>query len=203
MGFFASLFGQKTSPAPRTAVAASPAPTFAGQPAPASGGPLPGQESLARQPLPEGALEVPALLAQAREHLDRQDLPTALQLYEQIAATDGDLGGPLTTISGDLGATGHLEALIEFLAPRYDPAAHGMAPGINLLQAYLHRRNAGAAQQLLDLLTPLVTTYSMRDRLDGFRCAIAELRAAAPAEPTPAGPAPDIQLINISRPIWT
>lgn len=203
MGFFASLFGQKTSPAPRPAVAASPAPARSGQPARASSGPLPGPESIATQPRPEGALDVPALLVQARAHLDRQDLPAALQLYEQIAATDGELGGPLTTISGDLGATGHLEALIEFLAPRYDPATHGMAPGLNLLQAYLHRRNAGAAQQLLDLLTPLVTTYSMRDRLDGFRCAIAELRAAAPAEPAPTGPAPDIHLINISRPIWT
>lgn len=149
-------------------------------------------------------IDIPALLVEAREHLDRKDLPAALQLYEQIAQADADLAAPFTTISGDLGATGHLEALIEFFAPRYDPAAHGLPCGLNLLQAYLHQRNAVAAQQLLDLVEPLVSTYSMRDRLDGFRCAIAALHAAAPAEPLPARPeGSEVSLISISKPIWT
>lgn len=149
-------------------------------------------------------IDIPALLVEAREHLDKKDLPAALQLYEQIAHADADLSGPFTTISGDLGATGHIEAMIEFFAPRYEPAPHGLPTGINLLQAYLHQRDAIAAQQLLDLLTPLVTTYSMRDRLDGFRCAIEEIRATTPSEPAPARPeGADVNLISISKPIWS
>ena len=212
MGFFDSLFGQNKSPAPRSAASSAPRPVAKPAPIPTGiGGPLPGQENLAVPP-PGAApqdqpaeLDVPALLAEARAHLDKQDLPSALQLYEQIATADIDLSEPLTRISGDLGATGHLDALIEFLSPRYDPTAHGLTPGVNLLQAFLHRRDVGAAQQLLDLLTPLVTTYSMRDRLDGFRCAIAEIRAAATVEQAaaPAADGANVNLINISKPVWT
>ncbi len=205
VGFFASLFGQKTSPASRAAASSAPHPVAPPTPAPAGAGPLPGQEGAVVQPLaPAHDLDVPEMLATAREHLDKKDLPAALQLYERIANADTDLTAPFTTISGDLGATGNIDALIEFFAPRYDPAAHGLPPGINLLQAYLHKRDATAAQELLDLLAPLVTTYSMRDRMDGFRCAIAEIRAATPAEP-PVAPPPeaDVQLISISKPIWS
>ena len=207
MGFFASLFGQTPRTAPRST--ASAAPSTGAQPEQPSAG------SLAPDSAPPAAvtsfdrpvadLEVPALLATARSHLDNKDLPAALQLYEQIAAADIDLADPLTRISGDLGATGHIDALIDFLSPRYSPEAHGLQPGINLLQAFLHRRNVAGAQQLLDLLSPLVTTYSMRDRLDGFRCAIEKLRAESPAEQPAAvdADAANVNLINISKPIWT
>jgi len=213
VGFFASLFGQNKTPAPRPAAlsratgAARAEHTTAGTPS------QPVEANSATQPDPTAvpldrpiaASAVPEMLAAARAHLDNKDLPAALQLYEQIAAADIDLAEPLTRISGDLGATGHIDALIEFLSPRYSPELHGLQPGINLLQAFLHRRNPGAAQQLLDLLIPLVTTYSMRDRLDGFRCAIEKLRAEFPAEPpaAPADGATNINLINISKPIWT
>ena len=212
MGFFASLFGQNKNPAPRPAAPSAPQASAraehapSGTPAqPATGTPAAPTTPAASFDRPAVDLDVPALLAAARTHLDNKDLPAALQLYEQIAATDIDLAEPLTRISGDLGATGHIDALIEFLSPRYAPEAHGLQPGINLLQAFLHRRNPGAAQQLLDLLVPLVTTYSVRDRLDGFRCAIEQLRAEAPAE-QPAPPddgATNVNLINISKPVWT
>lgn len=166
---------------------------------------MPPFEPIAAVPLDT---DIPSALDQARALLDQKDLPAALALYERIAATDGDLAEPFARISGDLGATDHIDAMIDFMAPRFDPAQHGLPAGINLLQGYLHQKNPVAAQELLDLLTPLVTTYSMRDRLDGFRCAILEQRASQPpvgaALPPPgAGAAPDIQLINISKPIWT
>ncbi|MFT3830553.1 MAG: hypothetical protein QM691_12700 [Opitutaceae bacterium] len=205
MGFFSSLFGQKSPPAARP-----PAPARAdAPPAPAAAAPLGSavfgttEPVGAPIPLAPTTLDVPAQLDEARALLDNKDLPAALQIYEQIAAAEGDLAEPFARISGDLGATGHIDALIDFLAPRYEPALHGLPPGINLLQAYLHRRNPVAAQELLDLLVPLVTTYSMRDRLDGFRCAILELRATAPAETPVAPAAADINLINISKPVWT
>ncbi len=201
MGFLASLFGQKNSPAPRAAAPRPAAVPLAAPEEPAE--PAPGTLGSTAPVLDEATLA--ALLAEARAHLERKDLPAALQLYEQIAAADLDLSGPFTTISGDLGATGHIEAVIEFLAPRYDPASHGLPAGINLLQAYLHQRNPVAAGELIDLLTPLIATYSMRDRFDGFRTAVQQLLAATPAEAS--GPArsaaTDIRLISISRPIWT
>ncbi len=201
VGFFASLFGSNRTPNSRPAAPVPAAAAPAAEPAPA---PPAGTDSISAQAA-AGELDLPALLAEARALLDRKDLPAALQIYERIANADEDLGGPFTTISGDLGATGHIDAVIEFLAPRYDPALHGTGPGLNLLQAFIHRRNAHAAQQLLDLLRPLVTTYSLRDRFDGFANAVTELRAAAPAEPAalPREAANDINLINISKPIWT
>lgn len=213
MGFFASLFGQNKNPAPRPAAPSTPPDAARVERAPAAPPSPSADDNRAGQPAPDAApldrpvaaAEVPQMLAAARVHLDNKDLPAALQLYERIAAADIDLAEPLTRISGDLGATGNIDALIEFLSPRYSPEAHGLQPGINLLQAFLHRRNPVAAQQLLDLLAPLVTTYSMRDRLDGFRCAIEKLRAELPAEqPTaPAGDAANVNLINISKPVWT
>lgn len=199
VGFLASLFGSNRTPASRPSAPAAPPPA----PAPTAEAPA-APASISAQAA-AGELDLPALLAEARAFLDAKDLPPALQIYERIANADEDLGGPFTTISGDLGATGHIDALIEFLAPRYDPALHGTGPGLNLLQAFIHRRNVHAAQQLVDLIRPLVTTYSLRDRLDGFANAVAELRASAPAEP-PAQPgeaAANINLINISKPIWT
>ena len=201
MGFFDSLFGQNRNTAPRPA--ATPAPHAPERPGPAAPAASPQPDS-APFDTPATAAEVPELLATARAHLDNKDLPAALQIYEQIAAADIDLAEPLTRISGDLGATGHIDSLIDFLSPRYSPEAHGLQPGINLLQAFLHRRNLAAAQQLHDVLVPLVTTYSMRDRLEGFRCAIDELRAESPAEPPAAQPeAANVNLINISKPLWT
>jgi hypothetical protein len=210
VGFFTSLFGQKTPPPRRAPAANPPPPAAAAESAPAADEPdsplgsVFGTSSVgAPVPIAPRDLDIPALLDEARAHLDKQDLPAALQIYEQLAAADIDLAEPFTRISGDLGATNHIDAIIDFLGPRYDPALHGLPPGINLLQAYLHRRNPVAAQELLDLLTPLVETYSMRDRLDGFRCAILELRAAAPAEAPVASAAVDVNLINVSKPVWT
>lgn len=201
MGFFASLFGQNPQPRQESATPRAGSPSVL--PATAPAGPLPGQEGVTIQPQSSvETADVPSLLTAARGHLDRQDLPAALQIYEQIAEMPGDLGAAFTTISGDLGATGNIDAMVEFFAPRYDPSLHGLPPGINLLQAYLHRRDVFAAQQLLDLLSPLVTTYSMRDRLDGFRSALAQLRSADAPEAAPTT-APDVALINISKPIWT
>jgi hypothetical protein len=181
VGFFASLFGQNKTPAPRPAAlsrstgAARAEHTTAGTPS------QPVEANSATQPDPTPSHSTgplprplsPRCSPPPRAHLDNKDLPAALQLYEQIAAADIDLAEPLTRISGDLGATGHIDALIEFLSPRYSPELHGLQPGINLLQAFLHRRNPGAAQQLLDLLIRSSPPT---------RCAIASTVFAAPSK---------------------
>jgi hypothetical protein len=74
-------------------------------------------------------------LAAARDRLDAKDLPGALALYEEVLGAAGDRADVLVTISGDLGATGHLREIIELVAPRYDADLHGPAVGLNLIQA--------------------------------------------------------------------
>ena len=206
MGFFSSLFGQKNSPALRASAAAPVTVVDNAEPAPTrtAAGPMPGQEGATLQKAAARELDVPAMLAEARDFLDKQDLPPALHLYEQIAQSAPALASAIATISGDLGATGHIDALVEFVAPRYEPMAHGVPTGINLLQAFLHQRNAVAAQQLHDVLRHFSTT-GLRHRLDGFQSAItkmrAELAAEAPAVPANVSEA-NVKLINISKPIW-
>lgn len=206
MGFFASLFGKKNSPDVSSAPAEQPTS------APAAGGASTGvfgeggeiSVGPPRAQQPDEQIDVDALLAEARKKLDMKDLPAALQLYERLANAEIDLAGPLTTISGDLGATGHVQAMIEFVAPRYDPRAHGLPPGVNLIQAFLHEKLPVPALQLIDFLKPFVTTYSMRDRLDGFRTAAEEMKANQITENATKEPdGPNIKLINISRPVWT
>src|SRR5690606_12570380 len=109
----------------------------------------------------------------------------------------------LVRISGDLGATGNLLAIVELIAPLYDAERHGPATGINLLQAYIGLRNAEAAQHVLDVLFALKDP-ALEQRLWGFSNAIAELmesrRTTAGAA---AGPAQHINLVSISKPIWS
>jgi hypothetical protein len=134
----------------------------------------------------EAIADTAPLYAEAKTLLDAGDLAGALQVYAKIGECSADPASDLATISGNLGAAGHIQAVIDFLVTRYDPEVHGIPPGLNLLQAYLHQRNPYAAQQLLDLLRPLVTTYSMRDRIDGFYNAILQLRARRSPGPGPA-----------------
>jgi hypothetical protein len=148
-------------------------------------------------------------LAAAREKLEAKDLAGALAVYEQVLAEAGDRADVLVTISGDLGSTGHVQPIIDLVAPRYDGQRHGPAAGLNVLQAYLAARDADAAQHVLDILFSL-NRPELEDRLHGFSNAIAELIASgdlpagAPAmESEPAAAAePKVSFISISKPIW-
>lgn len=143
-------------------------------------------------------------LAAAREKLKAKDVAGAMAIYETVLAGAGDRADVLVTISGDLGATGHVKELIELLAPRYDAERHGAAAGINLLQAYLVTRNAEAAQHLLDLLFSLQRP-ELEGRLVGFSNAVAELfvseNEAAEQQPMTETQA-KVSLVSIGKPIW-
>lgn len=152
-----------------------------------------------------------ARLLAAREKLDAKDLAGALAIYEEVLATSGDRADVLVTISGDLGATGHIAQITELVAPRYDARRHGPATGINLLQAYLAMREADAAQHVLDILFAL-NRPELEERLHGFSNAVAELINHGTVEgvpsfeqqtiPEPARPV-GLALVTISRPIWS
>lgn len=184
---------------------------FAGKPAPAAGA----TPAVNTNEAP--ASPVSGRLLAAREKLDAKDLAGAVAIYEEVLATAGDRADVLVTISGDLGATGHIAQIAELVAPHYDATRHGPATGLNLLQAYLSLRDADAAQHVLDILFSL-NRPELEERLNGFSNAIAELmthgsvqgvphvepahtQAAAShaAAPTEAA----VALVTISRPIWS
>lgn len=201
MGFLDRLTGKKPAsaqPAPTAAAgAASPQPGFSTPP--------PG-ESVSSASLAAGGGVMPRL-AGARAKLEAKDLPGAIAIYEEVLAVSGDRADVLVTISGDLGSSGHLAPIIELVAPRYDAQRHGPATGLNLLQAYLALRQAGAAQHVLDILFAL-NRPELEERLYGFSNAIADLMAA------PSGVAPEslsgeappeaakVAIVTISKPIW-
>jgi hypothetical protein len=163
-------------------------------------------------------------LRAAREKLDSRDLAGAIATYEEVLASAGDRADVLTTISGDLGSTGHPGPIIELIGPRYDVERHGPAAGLNLLQAYLAVRNPEAAQHMLDMLFSL-NRPELEDRLFGYSRAISEIitqiavrgsaertindlqalgvdAEAAGEAAAAAPPAPTISMATISKPIW-
>ncbi|MDR0902122.1 MAG: hypothetical protein LBM92_05065 [Opitutaceae bacterium] len=226
---------QPAAPAGVPAAAdATPAPAGAPVFAPSSDPLQPGSSASLVQPPPElaagvdaaAAPDAPALPAElsnapvktlllaACEKLQARDLPGALAIYETLLRDAGDRADVLVTLSADLGTNGHIEQIVELVAPRYDAERHGPATGINLLQAYLATRNTTAAQHLLDILFAL-DRPELEERLHGFSNALAELIEAekngALAPPasvradgsTAAPPAQKtVNLASISRPIW-
>ncbi|MBS0663024.1 MAG: hypothetical protein JSR48_07145 [Verrucomicrobia bacterium] len=159
------------------------------------------------EPSASGGGVLPQLVT-ARERLEAKDLPGALAIYEQVLASAGDRADVLVTISGDLGVTGHVQQIVELVAPRYDAERHGPATGLNLVQAYLALRQADAAQHVLDILFALQRP-ELEDRLHGFSNAIAELihTGARPVDHAPAAAegaeAPKVNFVSLSRPIWS
>jgi len=182
MGFFDRFSARKDQPAP-----SRPTPSPESPAAPATG--------------------VKGRLLAAREKLEAKDLPGAMAVYEEVLAGAGDRADVLVAISGDLGTHGHVEQIIELVAPRYAADRHGPATGLNLLQAYLAVRNADAAQHVLDILFAL-NRPELEERLHGFSNAIAEILAAdgefagAPASGGGAGEPARIGLVTISKPVW-
>jgi hypothetical protein len=174
--------------------------------APAAPAPVAAEPAAATPPEPATVLP---RLAAARACLEAKDLPGALALYEPVLAEAGERADVLVTISGDLGQHGHVQQIVELIAPRYDAERHGPATGLNVLQAYLVLHNADAAQHVLDILFSL-NRPELEERLHGFSNAIAELLEeqqrgllAPPPDGSAAGiVAPRVSLITISKPIW-
>lgn len=140
-------------------------------------------------------------LEAAFEQLELRNLDGAREIYEEVLASPaGERPDVLARISGDLGSTGHVNAIPELIAPLYDAERHGPATGINLLQAYLALRQPEAAQHVLDLLFDLKNP-ELEERLWGFSNAIGELMVAGKNKPA-GGKATEVHLVTISKPIW-
>jgi hypothetical protein len=158
-------------------------------------------------------MDTRARLIEAREKLDSKDLAGAMAIYEDVLAKEGGGGETLATISGDLGATGHIPELIEVLAPLYEPGTHGPAAGLNLLQAFLAVGDPDSARHVMDLLAGL-NLPELQGRLSGFEVAIGEMNEervgnyAAPRTPMvrgslePPAAVARANAVSISKPIW-
>lgn len=188
MGFFDRLIGKSKPSTPRSAQ--PPPPVSSAEPAPEE--PTP-----AVDPGP-----VAPRLQEAFELLELRNLDEAKAIYEEILESPaGSRPDVLVRISGDLGTTGHVEAIPPLIAPRYDAERHGPATGINLLQAYLALHNPGAAQHVLDLLFALKNP-DIEERLWGFSNAIAELMESRRHGGHDNAGETKVDLITISKPIW-
>lgn len=199
MGFFDRLLGKSTprpaAPAPGNADPSPPAsPT--GEPAAGPTGPA------EAAPPPTDPGPVAPRLEVAFEQLELRNIDAAREIYEEILeSAAGERPDVLARISGDLGSTGHVEAIPPLIAPRYDAERHGPATGINLLQAYLALRNPEAAQHVLDLLFALKKP-ELEDRLWGFSNAIGEMMESG-KHGNSSGQATSVNLVTISKPIWS
>jgi hypothetical protein len=203
MGFFDRLLGKSSSGKPPAkavnGTSANVMPSLGTSPAPPPGiDPIMPSEEIT--PVDIGPV-APKLTA-ALELLEVRNLDDAKVIYEEVlASTAGDRPDVLVRISADLGSTGHVAAVVELIAPRYDAERHGPATGINLLQAYLALRDTHAAQHVLDLLFDLKKP-ELEDRLWGFSNAIGDLLANLRGAAGAKGSAAAVNLVTISKPIW-
>lgn len=191
MGFFDRLIGKSKPSTPANHEPVS-------QPEPAA------DDSNADNPQPAGdASPVGPRLQAALELLEIRNLDDARAIYEEVLNSPaGNRPDVLVRISGDLGSTGHIAAIPELIAPRYDADRHGPATGINLLQAYLALRRPESAQHVLDLLFALKNP-EIEERLWGFSNAIAEAMESGRHGGGGEHGETKVELVSISKPIWS
>lgn len=93
----------------------------------------------------------------ARAELKVGNVNEALLLYRESIARAGRPapGGMLMQISGDLGNAGHLAEILQLVEPEFEPSAHGLPVGNNLIKAHLDLRQVDEARRILDQLFAL------------------------------------------------
>lgn len=135
----------------------------------------------------------------AHHELDARNLDAALQLYR-----DGLKNCPppppsdvLLMLSGELGKRGHLPEMIDLLAPVFDPAAHEINVGNNLLNAYFDTGNLDAARKVIRQLQ-LQARTDWRQTLDHWEHELAK------AEASIREPVREIRIsvMPVQGPIW-
>jgi tetratricopeptide (TPR) repeat protein len=136
----------------------------------------------------------------ARSALQSRYLDVALAHYRESFARAGN---PVPTnllmqVSGDLGNAGHLPELLALTEPHFDPTAHGIAVGNNLIKAHLDLGQIEAAARILDQLYALKRP-DYQQTLSFWDTELAKARL----EPAPAAPARlEMTLLTIDGAIW-
>lgn len=137
----------------------------------------------------------------ARDALDRRALDEALTLYREALALAGtpapaDLLGQM---SADLGNGAHLLELLEFAAPHFDVALHGLAVGNNLLKANLDLGRLDNVRALLDRLFAQQRP-DWKAALDHWDGELAKARVGTAAFPPDAKLA--LAMLHGDGPVW-
>jgi len=115
------------------------------------------------------------LLWLSRDRLERGDPDGAIALLRRALETDAIDADGMTMLTGDLGGHGQLDAMLEWVLPKYDLSRHGPLAGMNLLRACAERGHRVKGLALCDTLEGL-------GRQD-LRAPLAELRRAIEALP--------------------
>ena len=137
----------------------------------------------------------------ARMALRSADLPIALEMYDMALDNAGDPTPTdlLMTMSGDLGNTGHLEAILRLAGPRFVARVHGLQVGNNLIQANLDQGHIDAAAKILEELYAMQRP-DWKDTLSFWDTAIAKARVTKRQSEaqTPLGYA----MLPVPNPVW-
>jgi len=137
----------------------------------------------------------------ARFSLEKKDIATAKNLYEESIARAGNPipADLLMQISGDLGNNGYLKEIIEFVEPNFDPSFHGILVGNNLIKTHFDLGQLENARTILDNL------YSQkrpdwRDTLSYWDTELAKKGISVKSgESTDI---PSISIVSIEGPLW-
>jgi len=136
----------------------------------------------------------------ARSVLKAGNLKAALDFYKESLANAGEPvpGDLLQQMSGDLGNSGHLREIIEWVEPHFDANVHGIMVGNNLIKAHLDTGNLDAARFILDQLYAL-NRPEWRETLCFWDTELGKARIKAEESPeTPIG----VTVLSIEGPIW-
>jgi tetratricopeptide (TPR) repeat protein len=137
----------------------------------------------------------------ARQALETGQFNEAMDLYKESlgrmddpAPSDG-----LIQISGDLGNAGHLSELLELCLPKFEPEAHGLVVGNNLIKASIDTGQLDQARRLLSQLNSLQRP-DWRNTLNFWDGELA--RARIKLEGAPIETPLNVALLTFDGPIW-
>ena len=90
----------------------------------------------------------------ARKDLSKRNLESALVRYEEALSVAGEPAPHdlLMQMSGDLGNAGHLNEILQMVAPRFEISHHGIQVGNNLIKAFLDTGQIDSAHEILKRL---------------------------------------------------
>jgi tetratricopeptide (TPR) repeat protein len=138
----------------------------------------------------------------ARDALQKKYLTVAKACYQEAFARaprpiPADM---LMQVSGDLGLSGFLPEIVEYVEPHFDPAIHGVQVGNNLIKAYCDLGRLEAARNVLSRLYARKRP-DWKAALGFWDTELAKAEIARQAE-IPKG-ATTITLVSIEGPLWT
>ena len=134
-------------------------------------------------------------------YLQKKDLQEAMTYLGPLLEKHTDEPDVLYSISGDLGQNGYVQELIDLIGPWYVAEKHRPGTGLNLLLAYLNTKKLEEGEKLIHQLA-LLNRPDLKQQLNYFAQQFAELKKKTDQLPQVEEKAPEIEFVNIDRPVW-